>query len=89
MGPSYLMLSLFNGISVFQIESYYQPGESWDSKFPVISSPYEECRAECVGIYLCLSGEILRFVIILCISIVGRQTPNMREQCWKMLYSHQ
>lgn len=43
-----------------KIESYYQPGESWDSKFPVISSPYEECRAECVGIYLCLSGEILR-----------------------------
>lgn len=43
-----------------KISTWYEPGESWNSKFQAMSPTYEECRAECVGIYLCLSSEVLR-----------------------------
>ena len=33
--------------------------ETYGSRFPVIATSYEECRAECVGIYLCVEREVL------------------------------
>ena len=44
------------------VNSWYKPGETWDIVFQEIASTYEECRAECVGLYLCLNNKVLRCV---------------------------
>jgi dipeptidyl-peptidase-3 len=38
---------------------FYPEGSSWDSTFGKIASNYEECRAECCGLYLSLEKEVL------------------------------
>ncbi|XP_060564792.1 dipeptidyl peptidase 3-like isoform X2 [Ruditapes philippinarum] len=43
-----------------KIDKWYKAGETWESQFSTIAPTYEECRAECVGIYLCLATEALR-----------------------------
>nr|XP_058946241.1 dipeptidyl peptidase 3-like isoform X1 [Pocillopora verrucosa] len=43
-----------------KISSWYTDGETWYTRFAELSPSYEECRAECVGIYLCTSKEVLR-----------------------------
>ncbi|GFY75010.1 dipeptidyl peptidase 3 [Trichonephila inaurata madagascariensis] len=43
-----------------RITSWYKEGESYNSVFGSLSSAYEECRAECVGLFLCTNIDILR-----------------------------
>jgi len=42
-----------------KVESWYLPGETWDSKFLSSASTMEECRAECCGLFLCVNTELL------------------------------
>uniref|UniRef100_A0A1I8HAG1 Dipeptidyl peptidase 3 n=1 Tax=Macrostomum lignano TaxID=282301 RepID=A0A1I8HAG1_9PLAT len=41
------------------VASWYKVGETWDGKFSNLASAFEECRAECVGVYLCDVPEVL------------------------------
>lgn len=39
---------------------FYVAGATWDTTFGKLASSYEECRAECSGLYLCLEPSALR-----------------------------
>lgn len=43
-----------------KISSWYKSGETYDSVFKSLGSPMEECRAECVGLYLSVVPKILK-----------------------------
>jgi dipeptidyl-peptidase III len=42
------------------VASWYKPGESWTSKFKELAGAFEECRAECVGLYLSTEPAVLK-----------------------------
>lgn len=42
--------------------SWYEPGETFDSKFKAMGSSYEECRAESVALHLCFNREVMKIL---------------------------
>jgi len=50
---------LLNPLDSQPISKFYEQGETYDSKFTSLGSAYEECRAECVGLYLSIDNDVL------------------------------
>merc|ERR1739844_277155 len=50
--------TLVNPLTKEAVAHTYGPGETYDSVFTSLGSSYEECRAECVGIHLCLEPGV-------------------------------
>lgn len=50
--------NLKNPLTNQTVQTYYKHGQTYNSVFGPLSSAYEECRAESVGLYLSLEKEI-------------------------------
>lgn len=59
------------------ITTYYLPGETYSTRFADIASAYEECRAECVGIFLCVKPEVLQIF-----GFEGEEAANITYVNW-------
>ncbi|CAG0914713.1 unnamed protein product [Notodromas monacha] len=75
--------NLVNPLTGSKITSWYEPGESYDSKFGALGSAYEECRAETTCLQLSHIPEVLRIF-----GYEGEEAEVMKRVSWlTMVYS--
>lgn len=51
---------VINPLTGKQVTSWYEPGETFDSKFKAMGSSYEECRSEAVALHLCFNRDVMK-----------------------------
>lgn len=56
------------------LNTCYEEGETWNSKFGSISASYEECRADTCGFYLCTFPEVY--------NLFGIQDEEVKDMLW-------
>lgn len=69
--PGNFPSDLTNPLTSQAVNKTYEKGETYDSKFTAMGSSYEECRAECVGLYLSCDDEALK--------IFGHEDPQAKS----------
>ena len=51
---------VINPLTNGPITSWYEPGETFDSKFKAMGSSYEECRSEAVALHLMFNRDVMK-----------------------------
>lgn len=51
-------LQVVNPLTSEPVVKCYAPGQTFDSVFGSLSSTFEECRADCVGLYLSANAMV-------------------------------
>lgn len=54
--------SVINPLTNLPVDKWYEPGETFDSKFKAMGSSYEECRAESVALHLCFNRDVMKIL---------------------------
>ena len=59
--PNFDFDSTINPLTNERVNQWYKNGQTYESVFTSLANPWEECRAECVGLYLSLEQKVLDF----------------------------
>lgn len=97
-------VNLINPLTNKPVETYYKKGQNYESVFGAMSCAYEECRAETVGLYLCLEKEVARifqipeaeiddiiyvnYVCLLLAGLKGLEMYNPTSKKWLQAHSN-
>ena len=76
-----------NPVTGSNITSWYSPGQTWSSVFGALSSSYEECRAECVAMYLACDMDIMKLFGAHPGSTSGADNVDLTSRAFSVLHA--